>query len=648
MAWNLRHASVYMINNLILNTPQIVIRCRSLLNAVFQAGLILCSLLLAWLLRFDFQLPNVAVLFLAAPPLILIRLAAIAHFGLLHGWWRYTGISDAVDVMKAVVTGSIISWILLRYILGTTSFPRSIYFLEAVITTLLLAGVRLLFRLAAESLRQNSHDSKRVILIGAGFAAQMIIREMMRPESGYTPVACLDDDRSKHGIKLNGVPVLGRVTELPSLLSLQSVDEVLITVPSATGAQMRAFVEMCELAGVPFKTVPALRDIIAGRVSVTQLRDVKLEDLLAREPAQIDLEAVREQIEGNNVVVTGAAGSIGSEICRQILEYGAERLVCVDQNETGLFHLRLEHRRHRYGDRAIYWVADVRDRERLREIFSRTTPNVVFHAAAYKHVPMMEMNVREVVENNIFALIGLLDEAQLAQCEGFVLISSDKAVNPASAMGVTKRICELIVSSRPSSSMRCVSVRFGNVLGSSGSVVPVLQEQIQNNRPLTITHPDVKRFFMTIREAVSLVLQAFVLGEHRDILVLEMGEPVRILDLARTLVRLSGKSEKEVRFEFTGLRDGEKLEEELFYPHEQVYTTISRQIRRARGEPVAWEELQCQLRELRTSMSINGPGPIRQKLKEIVPQYTYRGSEEVQAILSASVPLAQRAAGQRS
>jgi FlaA1/EpsC-like NDP-sugar epimerase len=638
-----------MVENLIRNTPQIVIRYRSWLNAVFQAGLILVSLSLAWLLRFDFQLPYPLLLFSVAPILILVRLAAITYFGLLHGWWRYTGVSDTIDILKAVITGSVAFWVLLRYLLGVTSFPRSIYFLEALVTAFLLAGVRLGSRLLVESVRRNVSDSKRVILIGAGFAAQMIIRETIRPGSGYTPVACVDDDPSKLGIKLHGVPVVGHVGQLPSLLSSYAADEVLITVPSATSTQMRRFVQVCEGVGVPFKTVPALRDVIAGEVSVRQLREVDLDDLLAREPAQIDLEAVREQIEGNSVMVTGAAGSIGSEICRQILDYGAARLVCVDQNETGLFHLRLEHQRHRYRDRGIYRVADVRDRTHLREIFTEHTPNVIFHAAAYKHVPMMEMNVREVVENNVFALVGLLEEAQEGDCKSFVLISSDKAVNPTSAMGVTKRVCELIVSARPSNGMRCVSVRFGNVLGSSGSVVPILKEQIHNNRPLTITHPEVKRFFMTIREAVALVLQAFVIGGHSDILVLEMGEQVRILDLALALVRLSGRSEKDVQFDFIGLRDGEKLEEELFYPDEQLHATLSRQIKRTRGASDGWEKLQRQLRELRAAMSINGPEPIRRKLKEIVPQYTYPGADQpIEAGVSVGALVVRRAVGHHS
>ncbi len=638
-----------MIKNLIQNFPQILIRYRTWLNAAFQAGLILLSLVLAWLLRFDFELPYRLLLFSVAPILILIRLAAITYFGLLHGWWRYAGFRDAIDILKAVLIGSVAFWVLLRYTLGVASFPRSIYFLEALVTVFLLAGARLVSRLLAESARRDLSNSKRVILIGAGFAAQMIIRETMRPGSGYIVVACADDDPSKLGMKLHNVPVVGPVDRLPTFLSSHLAEEVLIAVPSATGMQMRRFVEVCERAGMPFKTVPALRDIIAGQVSVSQLREVDLDDLLAREPAEIDLEAVREQIDGNCVMVTGAAGSIGSEICRQILDYGAARLVCVDQNETGLFHLRLQHHRHHHVDRGVYRVADVRDRARLREILTEHIPTVVFHAAAYKHVPMMEMNVREAVENNVFALVGLLEEVQEAGCEGFVLISSDKAVNPTSAMGVTKRIGELILSARPANGMRCVSVRFGNVLGSSGSVVPVLKEQLRNNWPLTITHPEVKRFFMTTREAVALVLQAFAIGEQGDILVLEMGEPVRILDLAHTLVRLSGKSEKDVRFKFIGLREGEKLQEELFYQDEQVQITSSRQIKRTRGSGDGWAKLQGQLAELRSAMSINGPGPIRAKIKEIVPQYAYtQVKEPVEAVASGGTLVRSRATGQHS
>jgi FlaA1/EpsC-like NDP-sugar epimerase len=347
-----------------------------------------------------------------------------------------------------------------------------------------------------------------------------------------------------------------------------------------------------------------------------------LEDLLGRDPVQIDLDAVHREIVGRTVLVTGAAGSIGSELCRQILDYGPARLICLDQNETGLFFLRLNLIQHKNGSQLVLRVADICDSERVSALLSEFTPEVIFHAAAYKHVPMMESNVQEAVKNNVLALIGLLDLAAAAGCKGFVLISSDKAVNPTNVMGATKRICELIISSRPPNGMRCVSVRFGNVLGSSGSVIPVLKRQLRNHQPLTITHPEIKRFFMITPEAVALVLQAFAIGDHGDILVLDMGESIRILDLARSLIRLSGKFEHDVQIQFTGLRDGEKLEEELFYSHEQVLPTSCGKIKRTTGTLKDWHGLCRQLEELRLSMSVDGVAPIRAKIKEIVPEYS--------------------------
>jgi len=484
-------------------------------------------------------------------------------------------------------------------------------------------GVRVLSRLIAESVRENISLYKRVILIGAGSAAQTILREIRRPGSGYVAVGCLDDDQSKLGVRIHNVHVLGTVQQLPDLLSSEPADEVLIAVPSATGAQMRKFVDICNRARINFRTVPALKDIIAGQVIVSQLRDVSLEDLLGREPVQIDLEGVRREIASRIVVVTGAAGSIGSELCRQILDYSPARLICLDQSETGLYFLRLGLMDHKNGAQVSFRVADVCDAERVRSLLFEFRPEIIFHAAAYKHVPMMESNVHEAVKNNVLGLIGLLDLAAEADCKSFVLISSDKAVNPTNVMGATKRICELIISSKPLNGMRCVSVRFGNVLGSSGSVIPVLKQQLRNHRPLTITHPDIKRFFMITPEAVALVLQAFAIGNHGDILVLEMGESVRILDLARSLIRLSGKSEHDVEIQFTGLREGEKLDEELFYGHEKVIPTSCEKIKRTNGALRNWPELCRQLDELRASMSIDGAAPIRAKIKEIVPEYCF-------------------------
>jgi FlaA1/EpsC-like NDP-sugar epimerase len=602
-------------------SPQFLLQHRPWFIGTFQAWLVICSLITAWLLRFDFSLQNRGILLQAVPVLVLIRLATMSYFGLLRGWWKYVGIRDGIDVLKAVCTGSLVFFLIMRFILRSYGFPRTVYVLEALITAGLLVGVRLLSRLVAESVRENISTCKRVIVIGAGSAAQTILREINRPGSGYVAVGCLDDDRSKLNIRIHNVRVLGSVDELKEILSSTPADEVLIAVPSATGAQMLKFVEICDKAKIGFRTVPALKDIILGEAKVTQLREVSLEDLLGREPVQIDLQAVQRFLRDKTVMVTGAAGSIGSELCRQILQYGPSKLVCVDQNETGMFFLQQELRSRRGDAQLVCCVADVSDVDRMSRCFSDHRIEHTFHAAAYKHVPIMEENVSEAIRNNVFALETLLNVAEEAACKSFVLISSDKAVNPTSVMGSSKRIGELMLAGRPKRNMRCVSVRFGNVLGSNGSVVPLLQKQLQEGGPLTITHPEIRRFFMTTQEAVSLVLEAFTIGSDGEILVLEMGTPIKILDMARTLIRLSGKSEDSILVQFVGLREGEKLEEELHYEHELIVPTSLGKIKRIQGSLPDWERLCCQLKELRATLNLDGAGPIRTKIKEIVPEY---------------------------
>jgi len=604
-------------------TPGLLLRHKLWFIGMFQASLIICSLVLAWLLRFDFSLLHRPILLLAIPVLVFARLVAMAGFGLLRGWWKYVGLRDGIDILKAVGAGSVLFWAIMRLALGADGFPRAIYVLEAVLTTGLLIGVRLGSRLLAESVREDISSFKRAILIGAGCAAQTILREIRQPGGGYVALGCLDDDPSKLGIRIHNVRVLGSVDHLPRLLASHRVDEVLIAVPSATGEQMRRFVDICSRAKVTFRTVPALKDIVAGEVIVNQLREVSLEDLLGRQPAQIDLESVQRNIAGQTVLVTGAAGSIGSELCRQILGYSPSRLVCLDQSETGLFFLRLELEGQEQDAELAFCIADLNDADRVRSLLLEFHPQIIFHAAAYKHVPMMESNVREAVKNNVLALVGLLDLADDAGCKSFVLISSDKAVNPTNVMGATKRICELILSSRPPNGMRCVAVRFGNVLGSSGSVIPVLKQQLRNHQPLTITHPDIKRFFMITREAVALVLQASEIGGHGDVLVLDMGEPIRIVDLARNLIRLSGKFENDVEIQFTGLRDGEKLEEELFYGYEKVFPTSCGKIKRTNASVEDWPRLCRQLNDLHSSVNDESAASIRAKIKEIVPEYFF-------------------------
>src|SRR5215469_8619836 len=367
--------------------PFLMLRYTRWFTGTFQACLIICSLLLAWLLRFDFTVPYRSVLLLAIPILLGTRLAALAYFGLLRGWWKYVGIRDGIDILKAVAIGSFLFWTVMRLGLRVIAFPRTIYVLEPLLTAGFLVGVRVFSRAIAESVRENMSLCKKVILIGAGSAARTILREIQRPGSPLVAVGCLDDDQSKVGIRIDNVRVLGTVDHLSQVLLSVPADEVLIAVPSATGAQMRRFVDICNQANMKYRTVPALSDIIAGQITVTQLREVSLEDLLGRDPVQIDLESVRREIAGRTVCVTGAAGSIGSELCRQILSYGPQKLVCVDQSETGLFFLRLALTEHENRSTIAICVGDVTDSERMRRLLEINKPEIIFHAAAYKHVP---------------------------------------------------------------------------------------------------------------------------------------------------------------------------------------------------------------------------------------------------------------------
>jgi FlaA1/EpsC-like NDP-sugar epimerase len=398
----------------------------------------------------------------------------------------------------------------------------------------------------------------------------------------------------------------------------------MIAIPSATREQMQRITECCQTTGLLFRTIPGLADLLDGQVTVDQLRKVNLEDLLGREPVKFDLEAVRRKVAGRVVMVTGAAGSIGSELCRQLLRYSPSKLVCLDQAETPLFHLQQANGRPQV--ETVYCVADISDRSRMGDLIHEHDVKIILHAAAYKHVPLMEENLQEAVKNNVFGLLSLLEVADQLGCEDFLLISSDKAVSPTSFMGCTKRIGELIVAARPSSHMRCLSVRFGNVLGSQGSVVPLFQEQLKTSRRITITHPDMTRYFMTIPEAVSLVLEAFAIGGNGDILVLDMGEPVRIEDMAKTLIRLSGIARDQVKIVYTGLRPGEKLFEELFYDFEGRASTKAKKVLRTQSRVTSWRSLQEQLNVLRAECATSMAVRIRSAVKGIVPQYQWSPS----------------------
>jgi FlaA1/EpsC-like NDP-sugar epimerase len=605
---------------------RVFVKQRQVVIVVFQVVLIVLSATFAWLLRFEFAFPQVRLFLQALPLLVAMRLLVMKQFNLFHGYWRYTGMSDAVDIVKAVALSSMGFLIAERWIVGATSFPLSVYFIEAILTTFTLGGVRMLSRAFMQRVQAqaNGISSKTVVVIGAGCGAGMLLREL--PRSGYTALALVDDDPTKAGVRLHGVLVAGSIKELPKIVRHYGPEELMIAIPSATGEEMRRITERCQETGLRFRTIPGLADLIQGTVTVEQLRGVNLEDLLGRKPVEFNLESVKRKIAGRVVMVTGAAGSIGSELCNQLLMYGPAKLVCVDQAETPLFNLQQAHSRP--GVKAVYRVADVTDGARMRDLIEEHDVRAIFHAAAYKHVSLMEENLQEAVKNNVFGLLTLMEVASKSGCEDFLLISSDKAVHPTSFMGCTKRIGELIVASRPSGRMRCVSVRFGNVLGSQGSVIPLFQEQIKTRRSITVTDPDVTRYFMTIPEAVSLMLQAFAIGSKGDILVLDMGQPVRILDMAKTLIRLSGIPQDQVKISFSGLRPGEKLFEDLFYDFEGRTVTEAQKVLRTQSRVRSWQELQAQLQALHAECATGVPARIRSMVKEIVPQYQWAPAED--------------------
>ena len=610
---------------------------------LLHAVLIFCAVVSAWALRFEFHLPNLHLLLTVLPVLIVYRLAALARFGLLHGYWRYTGLHDGIDMSKALVLSSAAFFVSIHYFVGIKAFPLSVYCLELLLAAFVLLGVRLVYRAFVQSkpvtLGPDRRRSRRVLIVGAGFAAQLLIRELRQADPAWIVVGCVDDAKSKVGSKVHGVPVLGTIEQLPELSAKNRAFEALIAMPSATAAQMQRVVQICYGAGLRYRTIPSLRELVAGQSSVGQLREVKLDDLLGRDPVRLDLEPVRRMISGTPVLVTGAAGSIGTELAYQILQYQPSVLVCLDQDESGLFELQQRLSSLDSNSKAEFCIADINDTNRIEGMLSRFSINTVFHAAAYKHVPLTESNVSEALRNNVFGLTSMLDAAETCHCSSFVLISSDKAVNPSSFMGCTKRLGELILAARPSSNMRCVTVRFGNVLGSQGSVVPLFQNQIRTTRRLTVTHPEITRYFMTIPEAVALVLQAFAGGEHRDLLVLDMGKPVQIVDLANTLIKLSGIPQKEVDIVFTGLRPGEKLYEELFYQHEDPSPTAIGKIMRAKSSATSWDALSWHLNALHTMIGNDAQGAIRTRMKQIIPEYGYTPAQVTESSKGIMLPV---------
>lgn len=565
---------------------------------------------------------------------MLLRLAIFYFFGLYRRYWRYASVGELNQISIAIfITTGIIFAITfpVSVFLSPNNYflPRSLPLIDGLLVLLLVGGARFSVRLAYSLNRTRpGQDSRRVLVVGAGDAGTMIVREMQNnPQLGLEVVGFIDDDHKKHNVAIYGVSVLGGRDDIGKLVKSYGIDQVIIAMPTAPGKVIREIRQLCEQAQVETRTMPGMYELLDGRVHVNQLRHVEIEDLLRREPVQTDIAAIQQLLHGKRVLVTGGGGSIGSELCRQIMRCGPAGLLLIGHGENSIFDIQNELNQTFRGTHAIIQsaIADVRFPERIMAIFEAYRPEIVFHAAAHKHVPLMELNPAEAITNNVEGTRNVLRAAQAVGVERFVMISTDKAVNPTSIMGATKRVAELLVHQAGRNTGRAyVAVRFGNVLGSRGSVVLTFKKQIAAGGPVTITHPEMTRFFMTIPEAVQLVLQAAVLGNGGEVFVLDMGKPVKILDLARDLIELSGLVVgQDVEIVITGPRPGEKLYEELFILGEGYVGTRHEKIFVAENASnLVPANLDCDLAALLAAAQTNNPQAIRQCLKQLVPEYT--------------------------
>jgi FlaA1/EpsC-like NDP-sugar epimerase len=609
-------------------------RYRAHLIASLDVCLTACALAVAFLARFDFWPPAeelpllVRALYWAIPlKLAVFLLARLSHFSL-----RFVGMTDLLRVFWTNVAASVLFTAAVRISLGSR-FPKSVYLIDFLICFLLTAGLRFAVRLCVESFSamQSTAKGKGVLIYGAGAAGVMLLREIRsNPMLGYEVVGFLDDNPLKQGSVTMGVPVLGCGRDAAMIVDRFSngrrrVDEILVAMPSASGRQMREALASCRAAEVQCKTLPSMEKLLAGQVLSSQIRNVSLEDLLGRDPVRLEEERIQQHLAAKCVLVTGAAGSIGSELCRQIGRFNPERLVLLDQAESELFRIDLELRELFPRLDIASEVGDIRDRHRIEEVLLGYAVDTVFHAAAYKHVPIMEHHVLEAVKNNVIGTWNVAQAAHRSGVSSFLMVSSDKAVNPTSVMGVTKRVAELIVSAasqRAGAGTTFVSVRFGNVLGSNGSVVPLFQRQIAAGGPITLTHPNVRRYFMSVQEAVQLVLQASTMGKRSEVFMLDMGEPIRILDLAYNMIRLAGLTpDEDIEVRIVGLRPGEKLYEELMTEGENVQPTYHEKIKIMRGPEASHAEIEHWMAQLDLHLAKRDPALVVSHLKRLVPEY---------------------------
>lgn len=601
---------------------------------VVYSTAIVASRWFAYEVRFDFEIPDSwwKGLWRGLPMALVVKLGLLFAFGQFANLLSYFSIPDLRRVVTAVILSSTIIF-LLRYAPGwlKADASRGVLLIDFILTVVALVGVRLVFRLLRERyLATNGtpqRRARRAGIVGAGDVGASLVRELQTKRGmGLDPVALFDDDQTKWGSRIHGVPVVGAPEDLLKQNDDLRLEELILAMPSASAKRVGEIAKMIRALGLKFETVPSVEQLTTGRVRITQLRSVDIQDLLGRAPVRLETENIRQLLRDRPVMVTGAGGSIGSELSRQVAAFNPKRLLLVDQSEVQLFQIEQELIEQGYGGIILPLIIDILDQPRLEEVFGRFRPAVIFHAAAHKHVPMMESQPSEAIKNNVFGTALLAETALEHDAERFVLISTDKAINPTSVMGATKRLAEIYVQSlyaQHPGRTRFMAVRFGNVLGSSGSVIPIFQKQIAGGGPVRVTHPDVTRYFMTIPEASGLVLQSAALGAGGEIFVLDMGEPIKIVDLARQLIELSGlRPEEDILIEFSGLRPGEKLFEELSHTGEQFKPTTHPKISRFVCEPQPFDEISRFLAEFTPErLHQYERNQLKLMLQKAVPEY---------------------------
>ena len=608
------------------------------------------SIIISYLFRFEFSLSPFYIQQIKTVLLWIIPLKIIVFLfsGVYRGMWRYTSIRDFWLLARACLLSTLLILAVILYMSGFKGYSRAIFIIDGVLTFLLVGGKLMAIRsyfagFANPKIREELFPKvtyKNVLIIGAGDAGEKILREIFENNQlHYRVIGFIDDDPQKQSRSIHGVPVLGNLEKITSILEKEDVHEILIAIPSANGDQIRNIVEACKDSNVSYKILPGIGELIDGSVSIKVLRDINYEDLLGRPPVHLNIKGIRNYIDGKTVLITGCGGSIGSELCRQVIKYQPGYLILLDASEMNLFNIQLELQNERYFHKCEAILGQVQNEHLMEDIFKKYKPQVVFHAAAYKHVPMLEKNPWEAVFNNIVGSRLAMEMSIKHHVERFVLVSTDKAVRPTNVMGASKRVTELIMQSVQGSDTRLMAVRFGNVVGSSGSVIPIFRRQIEQGGPVTVTHPEVNRYFMTIPEAAQMILQAGAMGEGGEVFILRMGTPVKIADMARDLIHLSGKEpDVDIKIIYIGLRDGEKLYEELITVGEDILPTVHEKVMVLQsnyqpGEGKILQEsreiLGNKIDELMKDALRHDSRAIKKTLKEIVPEYTPQENEAV-------------------